>query len=188
MRLFLENSCPFAQQSARQQGDPEPGSFSSLPPRKRTGGQRELRSGGRLLGGGGLGRREAIPLLAAFLLNPRLGTVETGPLLPPSRAEQSRAVARTRPASPSSFVSPVFVLAESCSGLLRADSTKAKLEEPGHGATERGAKRGLGWGRRGGRAVGWRQTTVRTRGPDSWHGAQPKHHGASQAGEGLARS
>lgn len=51
------------------------------------------------------------------------------------------------------FFTPVFVLAENCSGLLEADSVKAKLEESGRGIAEEGAGRGLRWGRRGGRIV-----------------------------------
>lgn len=72
--------------------------------------------------------------------------METGALAPPA-AEQSGGT-DTNPASPqlSGFFSPMFVLAESCSGLFEADPIKAKLKESGHGIREERADRGLRWG------------------------------------------
>lgn len=84
-----------------------------------------MSSQGKLLEWGGLRGREAIPLFVAFLLNPQAwGRWKRA--LAPCPAEQSCG-ADTSPESlqPSSFFSPVFVLAESCWGLWKADSIKA---------------------------------------------------------------
>lgn len=93
---------------------------------------------------------------------PGLGSVETGCCSLP--AEQSSGPAAAPP--------PRGLLASSlpCLSWLRAargflklsPSVKVTLKELGHGITEEGAGRGLRWGRRGGRTVGWWQTRLRT--------------------------
>lgn len=81
--------------------------------------------------------------------------METGALAPPT-ADQSGGTdaSPASPPQPSGFCSPMFVLAESCSGLFEADSIKAKPEESGHGIREERADRGLRWGHGVGRREG----------------------------------
>lgn len=93
-----------------------------------------------------------MPQCVAFPPSPQAWNVwKQGLLLSPSKAEQGT---HSSPAAlgPSGFFTPMFVLAESCSGLFEAESVKAR--ESGHGITEEGAGRGLRRGIRGGRAVG----------------------------------